>query len=202
MKWLALLIVPLIGLLGACSGSDTSTADGGAGGVSGAGGQGGSSPPAAGCPTAAPQEGDSCDDEQLWCSYGDSVDPSCRQVFGCSSGEFKAVTWLGACSQNDACPAAQPAGQSSCNPDEVTSCYYPGTSRCSCDQCEPSSGGPCVPLAEPQWNCSGPIGAACLDQVPNWGTPCSDEGASCQYISCWFATRCEGGVWVWEHLAC
>jgi len=203
MRSCVLVAVAVAALLGACSGTDESAPSGSGGASAGgsAGSQGGSGPPASGCPVAAPLQGDPCDDDELWCSYGDTLDPSCRQVFGCDAGAFELVSWLGTCSAEEACPASQPVTESSCNPDDVGSCYYPGSTLCRCEECEPYTGGPCVPLAQPEWHCSAPSGA-CPDLVPNWGTSCTDEGASCQYIECWFQTRCEGGVWVWEHLTC
>jgi len=176
----------------ACSSSDDGQGGGGSGQDAG---------PVTTCPAAAPAVGDSCDNEEMTCSYGDSYDPSCRDIFGCSGGEFKSTKWSGECVPEVGCPAEPPSG--GCDPSQASSCHYAGATRCICSECEPYTGGPCVPLPSPEWQCSSSPGSgACPDEVPNWGAPCATEGAVCVYVSCYFDAKCEGGVWTWRHVAC
>ena len=134
----------------------------------------------------------------LRCTYGDSVQPECRDVMTCLNGQWLADKTGATCAPPapGACPGGPAAGQV-CGTQGLV-CTYADT-FCLCDEC---AGGPC--MAPPTtWQCaSPPATAGCPAAVPNDGTPCGAEALMCTYgFPCTptgAVVGCAGGAWKWN----
>jgi len=187
---------------GSSSGAGSGTSSGSASGASsGAGASGSSSgaPDAGGglvCPAAAPNPGSTCLQVGFSCEYGTSPNLACNQHAQCGANGW-AYPFHTACPLG-LCPASYdltPAG-GACNPDGLTCGYLRGTCNCS-----PPSGPlmvrPDGGAVGSQWQCRLAT-PGCHSPRPNLGTPCTEEGRSCDYGSCLhegIVLQCKGGVW-------
>lgn len=158
-----------------------------------------------GCPASAPAEGSSCPKPDLRCSFGDSVTADCRDVYACTTrGWYKPPSQCDG--TPDACAADQPIGQD-CSGSHGMACLQNGTSLCLCSEC-PEGDGAGAPCHETpaMWSCARPPNAPCPAVIPNDGTPCSAEGASCTYgfpcVRSGGKAACQSGVWTWQSIYC
>ena len=190
-------------LLAACGGSVETpdpTGSGGAGAMGSSstgnvstGGSGGGS--ASDCPVNLPANGDACAPDMLFCTYGESARPECRQQATCSNGKFVADN--SACTESPpgTCLAQPPMNGTDCTA-EGAACPYPDGTICVCSSCP---GGPCMQF--PKWQCNAPA-AGCPVVVPNAGTACSMDGQTCTYgFPCGpsgMTTECKMGAWTWQ----
>jgi hypothetical protein len=207
----SLLSLALCAAVAACD--DDTTDDptgGGSGGAAGAGGTstggtggaGGSAAPS--CPSAAPATSGSCSSDGLLCSYGDELQPRCRDLLECSGGIWSEIP-QGDCVPHSTadCLATVPAWGSECAPAPVgTYCDYATEATvCRCTDLE--CAGACEIIDPPQWRCFGPPAeGGCPATAPNVGTPCSTAGLECSYLGGACSTngvlaRCTGGLWEW-----
>lgn len=149
------------------------------------------------CPTQPPAQGAACTQLGELCEYGDNLYPSCDSVYRCD--EF-AQTWslepqsnLVSCyPSSNGCPSTMPPVQGSCSTSGAA-CQYAGA-YCACEYC----GGPPDPGNMPTtWSCLGDS-PSCPYPRPRLGTPCTQEGAQCDYTICctgaWM--ECSNGVWL------
>lgn len=179
----------------ACSG--TSVIGGGVG-ANGAG----NDYSASGCPAAAPQGGEQCTKEGLFCTYGDSPRAQCRTAVTCSGGSWELGN-SSECIETEPpagfCPATQPPEGAACSSNWAICTYDDGT-ICECSSCH--GGGPCSP-APPAWQCRPHEPSSCPTIAPNAGTACEEEGQGCYYgVVCGVSGAgmgCQDGAWVWPN---
>ncbi len=182
---------------GASSGSTSGSTSGTSSG-SGASGSSSGAPDAGGgfvCPATAPNPGTMCPRVGFDCEYGTSPNRACNQLARCTANgwtyPFHASCPMGMCLTTY--DQTQTAG--ACNADGLTCAYPKGTCICG------PPPGPAVRLdggaSGSQWQCR-PATLSCHSPRPNVGTPCSEEGRSCDYGSCTIdgiVLQCRGGVW-------
>ena len=186
------------GSSGGGSGGSTSSSGGGSGGSSsGSGGSGSSSGTMRSpCPPSAPQTGQPCAPDGAQCEYGTDPDPNCNEIVECMSG-----TWAGG-GTGAKCPVGMcplryvdvPKGQA-CPESGVDCAYKEG--QCNCSFTSPSG-----TMNTPTWHCFSPPG--CPEPRPDVGTPCTQDGLSCDYGACTggLAETCTSGYWQWAMTAC
>jgi hypothetical protein len=155
--------------------------------------------PGPACPAAQPAVGAPCSHESLECEYGTSQYPGCDAIVQCSAGFWgTAFGPAGFCPTGpnpDGCPASMndvSDGGVTCGTPGQT-CHY-ALGQCYCGDVfgppiEPVDGGPPV-----TWSCDDP-GPGCPQPRPRVGSPCTQEGQSCQYLACDWAQQCTGGLW-------
>jgi hypothetical protein len=178
----------------ACTG--TSVIGGGAGGT-------GSDYLVSGCPDAAPEGGEQCDKEGLFCTYGDAPRAQCRTAVTCSGGSWvlgDSARCINTEPPAGFCPATPPADDTACSSNGAICTYGDGTicecSTCGRGQCQPS---PTLPW----WTCRAHSPSTCPPTAPNAGTACEEVGQGCYYgLVCGYSgagMSCgENGAWVWE----
>jgi hypothetical protein len=166
-------------------GSTTGSADGGGGALIGMGG----APTSIGCPEAPPGDGAPCTGNRF-CTYGDAIEPVCRQRFWCDGDAWSALAVDDDCGGNE-CAAEAPEDGSPCDVSDLLICGYPDGTLCGCDG------------SESIWSCYARPGGPCPLFVPNAGAPCDDPGIMCLYgdggFCAWGAhAGCsEAGTWYW-----
>jgi hypothetical protein len=153
-----------------------------------------------GCPVSMPANGDVCINTGLQCEYGTDPRIACNALATCVSAKWN-VTPGGDCSAlNDGgtngCPATQkdvPLGQA-CSPLGLVCAY--GQDLCGCSR---------VNHQADLWICDTPD-PACPYPRPKVGTPCSQEGQSCDYGSCTAIggarLGCLKGTWQQANVMC
>jgi len=187
---------------GSMSGSGSGTGSGSASGTSSGSGASGSSsgaPDAGGgfvCPAIVPNAGSTCPHVAFDCEYGTSPNLACNQLAHCAAYGW---TYL----LHGSCPVGmclatydQTQAAGACNADGLTCAYLSGTCICG------TPPGPAVRLdggaSGALWVCR-PATPSCHSPRPSIGTPCSEEGRSCDYGSCMsppgVVLLCRGGVW-------
>jgi hypothetical protein len=98
------------------------------------------------------------------------------------------------------CPAAL-ANVQGVGLEPGTACWYGDGTRCLCNACQGGTEFPiCRTINPPQWFCQQPA-AGCPAVIPQAGTPCSADGASCG-ADCDLQVLCQGGVWQWLKGSC
>ena len=133
------------------------------------------------CPTTEPNAGDACDQEALYCEYGEAPAVYCRSAYTCENAGAgnawvtdAALTKVYPCTPATptVCPSA-PAARSPCDASLLgLACQYPGL-VCHCSL--PSKG-------QPGWACFGaPENLACPEHLPNIGEGCAPNGIECDY---------------------
>jgi hypothetical protein len=172
------------------------------------------------CPDSPPALDSACDQRGLLCTYGDAVDPACRERFYCN---FPTDVWIA---------SSGPGGGICRDPATLDACETPADGECStagkyCVQgseicfcaaavtqiCGGVAGGAdvdgCQPLNPPipqQWSCPKPYAAeeGCPESAPHAGRACDDESFSCLYgDDCsGLIVRCEDGYYQWDQSAC
>jgi hypothetical protein len=187
--------------------SSSASSAGTTGGSGGMGGAAGEREVYVDCPSAAPVDGGVCTEElsDAYCSYGDAVLSSCRDVFVCncspSQCEFSKLTWL--CHDQSGCPSAPPITGEICALDGWQACGYVDGASCHCAQCELDGFDPCAPLDPWEWRCRplNPVG--CPPVIPNAGTTCKQDVAGCDYDGgCGLNLSCVDGRWNWTQYGC
>lgn len=137
------------------------------------------------CPETQPQPGDSCQDNQLLCSYGDQDDLYCRSSFKCVSGTWTLpepqTIHTGECKKPPVgwCLAKQKPGEQ-CEPSTWGSpgCVYGEDSERVTCYCEAFGIGASVG----GWYCYGPpADLRCPSAIPPIGTACGSQGVECNY---------------------
>ncbi|HEX8793897.1 MAG TPA: hypothetical protein VF765_23300 [Polyangiaceae bacterium] len=167
-------------------------------------GDGGPGPGPA-CPSTQPSEGTPCTRESLECEYGTSQYPGCDVIVQCSGGywgtEFGAAGYCPTGPNPEGCPASMDDvndGGATCSTQGLT-CHY-ALGQCYC-------GDTFGPPVQPQdggtypWSCDDP-GPGCPQPRARLGSPCTQEGQTCQYLACDWAQQCTGGVWASEPEGC
>jgi hypothetical protein len=89
-------------------------------------------------------------------------------------------------------------GGATCTTQGLT-CHY-SLGRCYCGFIF----GPPQPTVDggtSSWLCDDP-GTGCPQPRPRVGSPCTQEGQTCQYLTCDFAQQCTGGVWQAPPVGC
>ncbi len=191
-----------VAVMAACGGSTAADGNKAAGG-NGAGGSGATGPSPSGCPASPPKYGEACPKQNLLCSYGDELQPYCREVFICVQSAWSKKQ--GTCEEHAQadCPASLPAHGSVCTPAPVnTYCeYIAQSSACRC--LDTYCVGACQIIDPPEWRCQAPPTTAdCPPVSPNAGAACSTESLECNYLGgpCTgggVLTRCTSGAWEW-----
>jgi hypothetical protein len=151
------------------------------------------------CPATPPQggrggtAGDLCDVENLMCTYGGTPGRCNRLEAVCSKGHF--YLGIGGCGPvNASCTSTVPANGSAC--------VIEGSAILPCPF---SRGVLCFCTLAGTWSCNPPVqDARCPDSMPNIGTPCSVEGADCDYGECFYGWHelCSGGAWKHVESSC
>jgi hypothetical protein len=144
------------------------------------------------CPSGAPMAGSQCPRTGLDCEYGTSPNVICNQLAECQASGWGYVATQ-PCPPS-MCPATYEAipNGASCK-DKGDICAYPrGTCNCS----PPAGPVLLVDGGTSVWDCY-PATAACQSPRPNIGTPCLDEGQTCNYGACTggIALVCRQGRW-------
>ncbi|HWA71984.1 MAG TPA: hypothetical protein VG937_06620 [Polyangiaceae bacterium] len=133
------------------------------------------------CPEKEPTLGDDCPKDGLICSYGDTLEASCRSYFRCSGkwqSDEVAADYPCTMPPADFCPAKLPAAGSECVVSAAgkgVACVYSELS-CYCT-------GPFIrPGTTGNWLCFGPpADTRCPAQLPNLGDGCDQPGTECHY---------------------
>ncbi|MDD1750759.1 MAG: hypothetical protein LUO89_12905 [Methanothrix sp.] len=190
-SWLLALVVVAAGCGGVVSGSDGGPGSDGGTGSDGGGGGGG-------CPASQPTVGAACSTLNMQCEYGSNPNPSCNQLFECTSSGWVDQSSGGACPPSSLCPSSYtsvPAGQS-CSPDTLT-CAYPD-GECICTT---NFGGPQSQTA--RWDCI-PATNGCPSPRPDIGASCSQPGLDCNYGACSGGVDlvCKDGRWQQQNIPC
>jgi hypothetical protein len=156
------------------------------------------------CPATQPDAGDPCMWEGPQCEYGSSPLAQCNTFATCAPpfGPVELAQW--ALSLPEAGPPCSPAPPSQCpapdQPIEGAACATPsldcdyGDKRCEC------ATGPSRQSTTATWRCTDPVLAHTgCGARPHLGTPCPQNGLSCNYGACEIAGGtfevCLGGVW-------
>jgi hypothetical protein len=89
------------------------------------------------------------------------------------------------------CPSSPASG--TCSMPNLR-CHYADV---TCD-CKPYCGGAVPPvLPPPTWSCAPRRTDGCPEDMPNSGSPCSEEGKMCTYSPCCFySLACQNGMWI------
>ncbi|MBK8258240.1 MAG: hypothetical protein IPK82_36925 [Polyangiaceae bacterium] len=199
----AFLSVVVVSFFAGCDGESTSTggtggstqstgASGGSGGTAGTGATVTTSGGSTGCPTVEPQVGDACDSDELRCSYGESVIPSCRRGYKCLSNQWQ-PDGLGCTEDPAACPS--PTDGVECATQQAL--CIAGDNFCVCAPC----GGAGCPPPPFFWSCGTAPQAGCPAVVPNDGTACDTANLECFYgVMCAESAsiKCVEGAWKWD----
>jgi len=161
--------------------------------------------PGPACPATQPAVGAPCSQESLECEYGTSQYPGCDAIVQCSSGywgtEFGPAGYCPTGPNPEGCPASPDDvndGGATCSTAGLT-CHY-ALGQCYC-------GSLFGPLPQPEdggtynWSCDDP-GPGCPQPRPRVGSPCTQEGQSCEYFACDWAQQCTGGLWQAEPEGC
>jgi hypothetical protein len=145
------------------------------------------------CPSTEPTAGHACSPTDLECQYGDNPNLNCDQLFRCEPEGWVKIAGGGSCPPESDCPASYPGGttmKATCDESELdlTCSYAQGTCICS-DGSLPMPGGP-------SWQCF-PATSKCPSPRPKIGSPCSDNGTTCDYGACegGVELQCTGGIW-------
>jgi hypothetical protein len=178
------------------SGTSSGTSSGSSSGTAPSGSSSGA-PDAGGglvCPASAPNPGSACPRVGFDCEYGTSPNLACNQLARCVAAGWSYPL-------HPTCPMGTCAGTydaiqagSACSPDGLTCAYPKGTCICA------TPSGPVVRLdgGGAQWQCR-PSTLACRSPRPNVGTPCTEEGRTCDYGSCisppGVVLQCRSAVW-------
>jgi hypothetical protein len=161
--------------------------------------------PGPACPATQPAAGAPCTHESLQCEYGASQYPGCDAIVQCSAGYWgTAFGPAGYCPTGpnpEGCPAAMgdvDDGGAACTTQGLT-CHY-ALGQCYCGY----TFGP--PQYQPDggtytWSCDDP-GPGCPQPRPRVGSPCTQEGQSCEYFTCDWAQQCTGGLWQGQPEGC
>lgn len=181
--------------------SSTGFGTGGVSATSGTGmGTGGASPVA--CPSSEPTENASCAGypDGYRCTYGDSVQPQCRESATCQGGEWVPAAVLCPAPLPGGCPAGEPKSNVTCGSEQAECVYGDDICACGCN-------GGIACIAPYEWSCSTTPPAPCPSLAPNSGTVCpsADEGASCTYgnpCGDGALVACTGGLWTWQGVEC
>lgn len=157
------------------------------------------------CPATSPIAGQACT-AGLYCTFGDDVNPLCRDAWVCTSGGWALEP--SSCNTTPAsqCPTTQPAPKSSCPVMGSSAasgsggllgdtCVYDDTiCGCGCP-----SNQPCDPKT---WYCSPTLAAGCPPIIPNDGTACTTSGLGCTYgapcTESALTATCTSGAWNWQ----
>jgi hypothetical protein len=161
--------------------------------------------PGPACPAIQPAVGAPCTQESLQCEYGASQYPGCDAIMQCSAG-FWGTGYgpAGYCPTGpnpDVCPASMndvSDGGATCSTPGLT-CHY-SLGGCYCGDIF----GPPQPQQDGgtyTWSCDNP-GPGCPQPRPRVGSPCTQEGQSCQYLTCAWAQQCTGGLWQGQPEGC
>jgi hypothetical protein len=190
-------------MTGSTSGASTGSASGSTSGAS-TGGSGSSSGASDGgtkvsCPIDAPTAGSKCGQVGIECEYGSSPNLACNQLATCQAAGWTYST-ESTCPPSN-CPATYDkiTAGALCDQNEPICAYPMGT--CNCALSSPIivvTGGP-----KPTWHCFAAT-SACVSPRPDIGTPCSDEGQSCDYGACedGIELECLQGIWQRAFVAC
>ncbi len=150
------------------------------------------------CPSNPPTPGGSCSTNTLTCEYGTNPDPSCNQMFQCTSGAWVDQSTGTYCPPQQTCPGsyAQVPVNQDCTPQTLT-CAYP-EGECICTT---SFGG--LQKQTPAWNCFPKIDG-CPSPRPDIGSSCTTPGQNCDYGACsgGVALGCVNGVWQRAEVLC
>lgn len=139
------------------------------------------------CPESAPDEGDSCKSDYIFCTYGDSPRFDCRLMLECINGLWRRLERPDDCAAVE-CPETRPSKDALCDPngtsfsDKGTPCAYT-RALCYCTDCP---FGNCQ--SEYSWECIEQTDKECPDIQPNQGDPCDEQGKDCSY-----GFHCNGG---------
>jgi len=135
------------------------------------------------CPGSKPADGDSCDEEGLGCTYGDSPVWSCRSSAKCLSGSWsidspncgETAVCRAEVKAGEPCEAASMSRASACGHlDSLCACYTCNRFSPEYDSCLLGNGS--------TWQCwKAPEDLDCPLTPPNLGDGCSSQGKSCTY---------------------
>ncbi len=159
------------------------------------------------CPSAPPANGSPCshDPGLLACEYGGDSHTDCTTYAACdmaigeSSPTWKVDVPAATCGMLAAsCPASYGAMEGTTCSLQQASCDY-DEGVCACIECVPAGGG----TLSGYWHCRAwnDVPAGCPVPRARLGTPCSDEGLTCDYDQCCagpavgYRMRCTGGYW-------
>jgi hypothetical protein len=132
------------------------------------------------CPELEPDDGASCPNQGLLCSYGDAPVAQCRHAYACDASVWHLDTSRMSSRPclplpDDYCPATPQHMQPCTVATPGIPCSYEALS-CLCMAREPRPG------AAGTWACYGPPeNAACPATLPNLGEGCASNGAACDY---------------------
>ncbi len=146
------------------------------------------------CPSSPPAEGSACTQLSEQCEYGSNFFSTCNTIYRCDP---QSQTWIkepldnSTCSTTQACPAQYSDATGACTNSWI-GCQYP---QGFCE-CHGYCGGPPDNQQGMSWDCV-PGTQACPAPRPDLGTPCTQEGQSCDYMICCSGTTmtCANGVW-------
>lgn len=165
------------------------------------------------CPSTPPTNGSGCTfgapefaSVTGQCTWGNDPRPLCRTKGICQEDG----TWLitppadaNFCSTPPLppqCPSSPATMGTQCSELNLF-CWYPDGTVCNCSECEGGSAYPfCSPISPPEWACQArPQG--CPIEIPQAGTHCDEEDASCG-ADCTLQVFCQDGTWVWQMGVC
>jgi len=160
------------------------------------------------CPSTAPSEATTCENNGVLCSYG-LGDAGCRERFNCQMVDFDGTFLWGTSNMGGICQPAladcpvTPEGQCDAIGErcmqEGRECYCTDSDAVSCsgDGCDPSEPPvPDQPAIPPQWVCLPGVQEGCPPEIPNAGSRCGDGPSRCLYDGIYAV--CVDGYYDWE----